>query len=466
MRIHLCGASGEVTGSAYLVETGKARVLVDLGMFQGGRDADAKNNALGHIDPNRLDAVVLTHAHLDHCGRLPLLPKRAKPGFSARIHATPATIDLTELILRDSAHIQEADAARENRFRQREGGPEVTPLYTLADAEAVLARFAPLPLGEDREIAPGVSVRLTEAGHILGSASVVMTVRDGPATKTVVFSGDVGPCGVPITRDPVPPEQADLLFLESTYGDRDHRPLADTIAQFDRILGAAAWEKGRVLLPAFAVGRSQLLLHFIAELYGRGRVPRLPVYVDSPMANRASALYCKHSDVLDAAGPALCTIGSPMGAMSFAHALTTSTESRALNESWEPAVVIAASGMCDAGRILHHLKHNLWRKGVSVVMTGYQSEGSLGRRLIDGAPKVRILGQEVAVRAKVHTLGGFSAHAGQTGLIAWAAAMAAHKPRVVLTHGEDRGRAGLAAKLKERFGLIAELPGRGAVIDL
>ncbi|MGQ0628375.1 MAG: MBL fold metallo-hydrolase RNA specificity domain-containing protein [Phycisphaerales bacterium] len=466
MKITLLGAAGEVTGSGYLVETASARVLIDLGMFQGGGHGnnDLKNHDLGPLEPARLDAVVLTHAHLDHCGRLPLLPSR---GCKAHIHCTPPTIDLAQLILRDSAHIQEADAERDNRYRTRAGDPPAVPLYTKADVEALLPAFRPLELLTSKEIAPGITLRFYEAGHILGSASVELKITEpGHQPKTVVFSGDVGPDNIPIVRDPDPPPAADLLFLESTYGDRNHRPLAETVDEFKRIIADASWNKARVLIPAFAVGRTQLILHYIGELYAGDRTPKLPVLVDSPMAAAASKLYCKHAETLDEAGPALCSIGRPFGNLAFARAVESAAESRALNDSWEPLVIVAASGMCDGGRILHHLKHNLWRKGVHMVAIGYMPEGSLGRRLIDGAESVRIMGQNIAVRAKVHTLGGFSAHTGQSGLLRWAQSMAESRARIVLTHGEDRQRETLANRLKDTHRASVARPSRYEVITL
>ncbi len=469
MKITLLGAAGEVTGSSYLVEVGSSRLLVDMGMFQGGGvpggpDNDTKNHDIGPIDPSRLDAVVLTHAHLDHCGRLPLLPSR---GFRGPIYATPPSIDLTELILRDSAHIQESDAERENRYRQRADEPASVPLYTTKDVEHVLGLFKPLPLLEAREIVPGVTIRFYEAGHILGSASVEMTVKEpGGQVKTVVFSGDIGPAHMPILQDPDPPSHADLVFLESTYGDRNHRPIEQTVEEFKSIITDASWNKARVLLPAFAVGRTQLLLHYIGEIYKSDRIPKLPVLIDSPMATRASKLYCKHAETLDESGPQMCSIGKPFGDLAFARAVESAAESKSLNDSWEPLVIIAASGMCDGGRIMHHLKHNLWRKGVHFVATGFMPAGSLGRRIIDGASTVRIMGQTVAVRAKVHTLGGFSAHTGQSGLLDWLSPMAAGKPRVVLTHGEDRQRGVLAGQINGRWGIQAALPKRFDAIEV
>jgi metallo-beta-lactamase family protein len=463
MRITVLGAAGEVTGSGYLVETAHARVLVDFGMFQGRGATDEKNLELGPFHANRLDAVVLTHAHLDHVGRLPLLK-----GLSCAIHATPPTCELAQLILEDSAHIQEGDARRENTWRERAGEePDVKPLYTQADVAPVVALFTSLPYHEEREIAPGVRIRLQDAGHILGSASVRMVVTEEGATKTVVFSGDVGQADMPILRDPEPCPPADLVFLESTYGDRDHRPAEATLAELKGILQKSAWEKRKVLCPAFAIGRAQLLLHVLAEIQREGSAPVVPIYLDSPMAIRATEIYGKYPDSIEASTRRLMESGEMRHDLRNVHPCITPQQSRELNDSWDPAVVIAGSGMCDGGRIMHHLRHNLWRRGVQVLLTSFMAEGTLGRKLVDGAPKVRIFREDIVVRADVHTVNGLSAHAGQGGLLSWIERCARDAaPRIALTHGEGRQRQALAACLKARFGMEPALPERYEVLDL
>lgn len=474
MRVTLCGAAGEVTGSGYLVETASAKVLVDFGMFQGrapenGPTNDERNAALGPVVPGQLDAVVLTHAHLDHCGRLPLLPSR---GLRCRIHATPATCDLAQLIMADSAHIQESDAERENR-KNREAGrdaPQIVPLYTRRDAEAVTPAMLPLAYGEPRVIAPGIKFRFFEAGHILGSASVEMEVQENGVTKKVVFSGDIGPRHVPILRDPASPPRADLVFIESTYGDRDHRPLEQTVEELRNIIESAAWNKSRVIIPAFAVGRTQLILYYLAKIFQTQRIPDVPIYLDSPMGSNATAIYRKHADLMDAEMQELRTSESFLREMREVRILESSQESMALNDSWDPAIIIASSGMCDGGRVMHHLKHNLWRKGVAVVLIGYMGEGTLGRQLIDGREQVRVLGRTIDVRATIHTLGGFSAHAGQTELLGWLGPAVARrdgepKPIVAITHGEPRSRAALRDKINARYGIESRLPTRGESIE-
>lgn len=472
-RIDLCGAAGEVTGSGYLVDTGTVRVLVDFGMFQGRGATEARNRDLGPVRPELLDAVVLTHAHIDHSGRLPLLTAAA-PESRWRIHATPATCDLTEILLEDSARIQESDAARD-------GEP---PLYTAQDVSKVLGRFDPLPFGLWRTVAPGVSVRLRDSGHILGSASVEMRARVRDHDHRIVFSGDIGQRDTPLHRDPDAPDRAELMFLESTYGDRDHRPFSQTLDEFKEIICRASWEKSKVLIPSFAVGRTQILLHCLRKLYQSEECPRIPVWLDSPLATKATRLYGAYRNILDPPDEEVTPPNLESDLQSLRrsgdqpkrdpfeeqlHVVQSAQESRALNDSWEAGIIIAASGMCDGGRIVHHLKHHLWRKGVHVLMVGFMPAGSLGRRLIDGATSVRMLGRDIEVRAKIHTLGGFSAHAGKSGLIEWAEAVrprGAPSSRIILTHGEDRARVPLSEALKGDAGSEIVMPQRGDSVAL
>jgi metallo-beta-lactamase family protein len=463
MNITLYGAAGEVTGSAYHLEADQAHVLVDFGIFQGSRADEQRNVVPDALDEGALDAMVLTHAHLDHSGRLPLL---ARAGYRRPIYATRGTIDIVGLLLRDSARIQEDDARRENRRRERARRPPLQPAYTERDVERLLGLLEPLPYDRALEVAPGVTARAVEAGHVLGSASLELTVEEGGRRASVVFSGDVGPRGVPILRDPEPPARADLVFLESTYGDRDHRPLAETVAEFEQLVLQAALNHGKVLVPSFTVGRAQQLLYYLAELFGRGAVPPIPVYLDSPMAIAATEVYLRHPELTDEDPGAFESgraLRRELGTLRF---VTSAEESRALNREDGPCVIIAGAGMANAGRIVHHLRHNLWREEAVVLIVGYQAEGTLGRQLAEGARQVSIFGDRIAVRASVHTLGGFSAHAGQSELLEWLAPMAAGKPRVVLTHGEERGRQPLAERIAERFDIEAELPEFEDVISL
>ncbi|MBL9001844.1 MAG: MBL fold metallo-hydrolase [Phycisphaerae bacterium] len=456
MRITVCGAAGgEVTGSCYLVETTRARVLVDCGMFQGRGSVEARNSDLGPVDPVRVDAAVLTHAHLDHCGRFGLLGKR---GYRAPIHATPATVDFARLVLEDSARIQENDAARENKYREREGRPPVTPLYSVEDLHAIGPCVRTLGYGEQRTIAEGISIRLFEAGHILGSASVEMVIEDRGTSRTVVFSADIGRWGTPILRDPDPPRQADIVFLESTYGDRDHRPAEATLKEFREIIHRAIWQKEKILIPAFSIGRTQLILHALSGLIREGTLPRFPIYLDSPMAIKATKLYSQHADLFDAEAAADLERRAGVEDVPGLRFIESPEESRELNDRHEPCIIIAGGGMCDGGRIVHHLRHHVWRRGVAVVMVGYAATGSLGHALIRGDKQVRIFRDMVPVRATIHTLGGFSAHAGQSELIRWLEPMAAGSPNVYLTHGENPQREALAEKIKQRWELSVALP--------
>lgn len=461
MQITLFGAAGEVTGSAYLVTTPGARVLIDFGMFQGGRDDDERNVVPHGLDPRGLDAVVLTHAHIDHTGRLPLL---TKAGYDGPIYGTPATLETTELLLEDSARLQAGDLRHANRRRERAGLPLLEPPYDEGDVRAVVARFMPLPYDAPVEVAPGVRVELVEAGHVLGSASIKLTANDADREKTVVFSGDIGPVGAAILRDPGRISGADLVFLESTYGDRDHRPIAETEAEFAQVVKAAVARRGKLLIPSFAVGRAQTVLYYLAELFREGVVAPFPIYLDSPLAIKATAVYTRHPELADE------ELDEEHERRRLRHDLATlvtcetSDESRALNDIRGPCAIIAGSGMCTGGRILHHLRHNLWKRETAVLIVGYQGEGTLGRALVDGVDPVTIFGDPVAVRASVHTINGLSAHAGQSGLIEWLAPLAATGPRVVLTHGEERGRAPLARLIEQRYRIRCELPAFGETI--
>ncbi len=457
------GAAGEVTGSCYVLKTDRACVMIDMGMHQGERVADEHNRRLPPIDLAKLDAVVLTHAHLDHCGRLPLLTKH---GYRGRIHCTNPTAGVTDIILRDSAAIQMEDCERFNRRLKRGDEPCSAPLYDAAEADRTLEQLATMGYEEEKEIAEGVRIKFVDAGHILGSASVQMFVRDGERELTVVFSGDVGVRGTPILRDPTTPTPADVVILESTYGDRDHTPLNETRDELLRILKEAQASGGKVLIPAFAVGRTQDLVFHIGEFIRAGQLAPIRAYVDSPMATSVTALYARHKEVYDERARDL--LAQEMAPLTFPGLRYTRSvdESKRLNDAEGCMIIIAASGMCTGGRILHHLYHDVGKPNTQVVIAGYQGAGTLGRRLVDGAERVTIFREEIAVRAKVHTLGGFSAHADQSGLLAWATPFRASKPRMFLTHGEDRQRAALRGMLSSRLGLTAGTPMYGDEVEL
>ncbi len=469
MKITLLGAAGDVTGSAYLVQTSRSTVLVDFGMFQGGPELEAKNILPDQLTISELDAVVLTHAHLDHSGRLPLL---AVAGYRGPVFATPATIEMASLILRDSAKIQESDAHRANRKRRQAGQEEIPPLYDSDDVEAVLALMRDAPYDLPVPVAPGTKVQFVEAGHMLGSTSIKMTVTERETDgkdeidKVIVFSGDIGPSGAPWLRDASPFQQADLVFLESTYGDRDHRSLRNTLDEGREIIKTAVAGKGAILVPAFAVGRSQQLLYHMTALFRDEIVPRFPLFLDSPMAIAATRIYAKHPELYDEEAMELIRAGDLQEDLQSVRIAETAEQSKLINEMDGPFMVIASSGMCTSGRIVHHLRNRLWQPDATVIIVGYQSRGSLGRELVDGAKRVRIFGEEIDVNAQIHTLGGFSAHAGQTELLRWYSSLASSKPRVVLTHGEADGRSALAGKLAQRHGVDAQVPMLGDVISI
>jgi metallo-beta-lactamase family protein len=463
MDLTFLGASGEVTGSCYLLRTDRSRVLIDCGMFQGSATADLKNRRPLAIDPATIDAAILTHAHIDHSGRLPLL---TKSGFRGKVFCTPPTVALTDLLLKDAAHLQSEEADRMNRRRQRRGGPRATPLFDEQDVPPLIKRLTPVPYARDVEVAPGVRVTFHDAGHILGSASVSITVSERGRTCTVAFSGDLGERNTVILNDPQKLTHADVIVMESTYGDRDHRDLDQTVAQFKQLIVNSAHSRGKVLIPAFAIGRTQTLIYYLAQMHREGLLGNAPVYIDSPMAIAATRLYQSHADSFDSPARELLRSGRNPLTLPQLRLSTSAEESRAINAVSGSAIVIAGSGMCTGGRILHHLRHNLWKPETTVIIAGFQAEGSLGRRLVNREKIVKIYGEPIMVRAKIETLGGFSAHAGQSTLLDWFAPLAPKTPRIFLTHGEQAPRQALAAALHSRYNVKAELPMLGESFEL
>jgi metallo-beta-lactamase family protein len=464
MKITVLGAAGgEVTGSCYFVETGRARILVDCGLFQGTEGAGGLNRPPLGLDSTKLDAVVLTHAHLDHVGRLPFL---VQTGFTGPVYATPATIDMTGLILRDAAKIQGQDAERHNRTHLRPGETPVEPLYTLAEVEIILQQLRPVPYDEPVPVGPGIRACFAEAGHMLGSSSIKLFVDDAGQQRMIVFSGDLGPKGAPILRDFDPFSQADLVFLESTYGDRDHRPYAETVEQFIEIVRQSVAQKAKILVPTFAVGRAQLLTLLLSSIFRQKLITPFPVFLDSPMAIEASRIYARHPELYDDEMLAYLKESPLAHDLATMKLSATADESKQINACPGPCFIMAGAGMCNAGRILHHLRHNLSHPETHVIFVGFQARGSLGRLLLDGAKEVRIFGETISVKAQIHSLGGFSAHAGQTDLLKWFGVVAPCKPRVILTHGENGPRKILARLISTRFGLNAALPDLGEIIEV
>lgn len=464
IKVRLCGAAGEVTGSGYLVETPDAKVLVDFGIFQGGRGDRERSRSLGPVDPRKLDAVVLTHAHLDHSGRLPLL---YASGYEGPLYATHGTLDTTRVLLEDMAKIEVENLKRENRIRRRAGEELLEPVYTVQDVERIRSWHERMRYNTPQTVAPGVTARLFEAGHILGSTSVELSIEDNGETRTLVFSGDVGPCAAPILRDPVRPAKGDLIFLESTYGGRERTPQDETVSGFKNLLKEAWDNQQRIIIPAFAVGRTQIILYYIAEAVREGLIPKeFPVYLDSPMATKATEIVVRHPELYDEELTELAQRQQLQQDLQGLKVIETVAESIELNYSEQPCIIISASGMCEGGRIIHHLRHNLWRENVNVLLVGYMADNTLGRRLADGEKKVTIFGETVAVNARIHMLDGFSAHAGHSELLDWLSDVAPSGPQVVLIHGEDEERAALKDAIKERYDLDAKCPAADDVIEL
>ena len=461
VRVSFLGAARCVTGSNFLVETPRSRVLVDCGMFQGGREERELNDDPFEYRPGDIDAAVLTHAHIDHCGRIPLLHKR---GFDGPVHGTRPTCDLVGIMLRDSAKIQEGDAAYRNRRLERRGKkPKARPLYTLGDAENSLDQFTPHEFGERVQVTEDVSVRFRHAGHILGAAQVDMWVRGEDRERLICFSGDLGRDDMPLLREPDTGQgEPDLVLMESTYGDRLHRGIQDTLDELEHIVDDAHSEDGNVLIPVFAVGRAQAILAHLAELERKGAdIGR--VYLDTPMGIDVTALYARHKDTLRPGA-----LEAFDGRLPMPHKVKLThdrEESVALNEEHN-AIIMSASGMMDAGRIQHHLKHNLWKKQTQIVVVGYQANGSVGRRLVDGARSLKLFGERIAVNAKIHTLGGFSAHADQRDLVHWFEGFRTTPPKVCLVHGEPLKQQVLAEVLHSRFDVRAQIPGVGDTVTL
>ena len=457
MDIVFHGAAGEVTGSCHLVEVAGKRVLLDCGMVQGDRQADERNAADFPFDPKSIDVLVLSHAHIDHTGRVPLLVKR---GFTGPIFTHPATIDLAAIMLADCANIAMIDAEQDNRHLRPGQKPSI-PLYTQDDVDVATKLMRPLEYDATTEVLPGVRVTLRDAGHILGSATVEIDADehvDQPGvTRKLVFTGDLGPNGTPILCDPAPVPAADLVVMESTYGDRLHKSREDTIAELAAIFAAAHQDGGNVVIPAFAVGRTQELLYFFAEHFDEWNLGAFKLFLDSPMAIRVTAAYDRHEDLFDADAKKLwSTRQHPLRLPNLT--LTADGEaSRRINDVHDHAVIIAGSGMCTGGRIRHHLRHNLANPAAHIVFVGYQAAGTLGRSIVQGAKHVHLFGDDIPVRAHVHTVGGLSAHADQAGLSAWYGNFANHPP-VCLVHGEDPGRAKLADELKAKWGSKVTLP--------
>jgi metallo-beta-lactamase family protein len=459
MRITFCGAARTVTGSQHLIEVNGIKILLDCGLYQGKRaEANERNRKLP-FDPHQVDLMVLSHAHIDHSGNIPTLVKK---GFRGDIICTHATRDLCSTMLLDSAHIQERDVEFVNKRRSKRGEPPIDPIYTQQDALACLEYFISQNYQRTRLIAPGVQLTFHDAGHMLGSAFVVLDIEDRNAKRDLrlVFSGDIGRVGIPIIRDPQTIDSADVLIMESTYGNRTHEPYRDAEKELERIVMETYKRGGIILIPAFAVGRTQQLVYTLHQLSTRGDIPRLPIFVDSPLAVNATAVYRLHPECYDDEIRAFMTQDGqrdPFGFDDLTY-VRSLEDSKRLNFRREPAIIISASGMMESGRILHHLANHITDPTTTILVVGFQAPDTLGRRLVDGEKVVHILGETYENKAHVEVQNGFSGHADRNELLAWVGAMH-HKPsRTFLVHGEEEAAFALAGALKEQFRLQIEVP--------
>ncbi len=463
MKLTFFGAAHAVTGSCHCLEVNGKKILVDCGLQQGRDEHD--NNALDFA-PSYIDYVLVTHAHIDHSGRLPLL---VKEGFSGPIYTTRLTGQLLSIMLRDSAHIQESDAQWQNQKGKRAGREAVEPLYTLADAEAAVQQVTTVEYGQRFELCPGVSVRFNDAGHLLGSSTVEIWMTEGDVSKKIVFSGDLGNVDQPIIRDPQFVDQADYVVTESTYGDRNHEPPESYVESLATLIDDVFSKGGNIIIPSFAVGRTQELLYFLREIKSEGlvrSVPNFTVCVDSPLAAEATRIYAGNlHGYLDEEAIAVLQGGEDLFTFPGLTLTQSTEESKALNMDKTPKIIISASGMCDAGRIRHHLKHNLWRPECAVVFVGYQGEGTLGRRLLEGAKTVKLFGEEIAVRARIVNFKGLSSHADRDHLIAWVSHFSPTPQQVFVVHG-DAPVTQLFADTLNQLGIPAHAPLYEEVYDL
>lgn len=459
MRLHFLGAAHTVTGSCFLLETGDRKILIDCGMFQGMKRLRQLNYEDFLFVPSEIDCVLLTHAHIDHCG---LIPKLCKEGFKGTVYTTNATYELAKILLPDSAYIQENDAEIQNRKGQRSGLKPIQPIYQVKDAMDSLEHFSTLDYEQEFDVFGDgvVKVIFHDAGHILGSSFIEMEVTEEKKTK-LIFSGDLGQPNQPILKDAQKISGADFLIVESTYGDRVH-PMVDREEVLAEVINDTMDRGGNLIIPSFAVGRTQTLLYYLYKLWKAGKIDDVPIILDSPLAIQATRIFAKNAKDFDDESLEIIAKSGRLPQMPQLRMCESSEESRALNSSEGSAVIISASGMADAGRVLHHLKHNLWRPESTVLFVGYQAEGSMGRRLLDGIKRVRILGEEIAVNAKIQMIEGFSAHADVHQMLDWLAGAMNPKPaKIFIVHGEGSAQENLKAEILEQFGIESYIPFRG-----
>lgn len=462
MEIRVLGAAGEVTASCHLVRIGGRQVLLDCGLIQGSPRDEARNREPFAFDPAAIDAVVLSHAHIDHSGRIPLLVKQ---GYRGPVYCHEACRELCRSMLRDAGFLNEKEAEWANRKRERKGLALVEPLYTVQDAGQALRQFRPLGYGEMQAILPGVTLRLADAGHILGSAIIELWLAEKGVERKIVFSGDLGHRGMPLLREFTAINEADLVIMESTYGDRIHRPWEDTWQEMKAVLSAARQKKGNILFPAFAVDRSQELIYVLGQHLDTWGLEHWQVFLDSPMAIEATEVYLRHSTLFKPEAAEYFRRHRHHPLLPNLHFTRTAIQSMKLNQIRSGAIIIAGSGMCTGGRIRHHLKHNVWRRDCHVIIVGFQAQGTIGRALVDGAKHIRLWGETIQVKAHVHTIGGLSAHADQDGLMTWYGHFR-HRPPVILVHGEQRALAALAERMRSALHAPVQVARRGESVDL
>ena len=453
MQIKFLGGAKTVTGSCYMLTVNGARLLVDMGMFQGKHELEERNR-LELFDHSKIDYILLTHAHIDHSG---LIPKLVKNGFSGKIITTKATMDLAKIMLMDSAHVHSMELEWQNRKRKRANLPILESLYTADDAELCINFFTPIEYGKILKI-DDLEIRFSDAGHILGSSIIEIWYKSNGNKKKIVFSGDLGQEKKRILNDPEKISDADVIFIESTYGSRLHKVREDTLKELKQAISYGIERGGNIVIPAFAVERTQEILYELNELFKNNILSNIPVYLDSPLAISATEIFKNNVDYFDDETKKLILKGD--NPFDFPELICTvsAEESKKINDAVGGAVIISASGMCDAGRIKHHLKHNLWREESVIIIVGFQAEGTLGRAIVDGAKKVHIFGEEIAVNAKVFTIGGFSGHADQNGLINWVSNFKNTPKKIIVVHGEETQSNSLADKIKEKFNVNAIIP--------
>lgn len=467
MKISFLGAANVVTGSNYLITTDKYKFIIDCGQFQGNEELEKLNNEDFKFHPSEIDFVILSHAHIDHSGRI---PKLVKEGFNKRIYSTSATRDLCEILLQDSGHIHEMETEWENRKRMRAGLPEIEPLYTSEDALISMQYFNSIPYNKIININESISLRFKDAGHLLGSTIVELWIKEGQNEKKLVFSGDLGVKDKPILRDPEYIDEADYLIIESTYGNRLHKNVNERIRKLVDIILDTTRNGGNVIIPSFAVGRTQEIIYELNKYYDDEEKLKefinIPVYIDSPLAISATEIFKKHIECFDEeAKDFLSKNDDPLDFFNLNFTKSV-LESKKINNSMDPKIIISASGMCEAGRIKHHLKHNLWKKKTSVIFVGYQAEGTMGRKIQEGAKMVKIFNESIKINAAIHSIEGFSGHADMNDLINWIGHFKKMPEKIFVVHGEKESTTNFSNVIIEKFGIDTMVPSLNESIDL